>query len=66
VLEVDRLADLLGQPRRRPAPGPVADCFVPRFQVVQTVEQQQRQRRGDQQVVEIAGDTVFDPRPLLL
>ena len=66
VLEVEPLADLLAQPRGQAAPGAGADRLVPALQLVQPVRQQQRQRGGDQQVVDVAGQLLAGPRPLLV
>ena len=59
------LADLLAGERRRLAPGAVADRLVPRLQVVQGGCEQQRERRAEQQVVEVALGVVLEPLPLV-
>ena len=47
-----------------PAPGAVADRLVPGLEVVQRRRQQERQRRPDQQVVEVAVRVLLEPLPL--
>ena len=51
--------------RRRLAPGAVADRLVPGLEVVQRRAHDQRQRRADQQVVDVAGGVLLDPAPLV-
>ncbi len=60
-----RLAHPLAGGRRDLAPGAVADRLVPRLQVVQAGREQERQRRADQQVVELAVRVLLEPLPLV-
>ena len=51
---------------QRRAPGAARDRLAPRLGVVQPGRQQPRQRGGDQQVVEVAGEVLLDPLPLVV
>jgi hypothetical protein len=52
VFEVDRTAQLLAEPGRRPAPASVADSFVPGLEMVHAVRQEHGERTRDHDMVE--------------
>ncbi len=66
VLEVYRLAHLLRSARRALAPASVGYRLVPRLHLVQTTGQEVRQRRTDEEVVDVTAREVVEPGPLRL
>ena len=66
VLQVDCRGAAARSARRRRAPAPVAQRFVPRLEVVDAVRKEDRQRARDHEMVELAARVVDDPVPFLL
>src|SRR5215207_9216083 len=66
VLEVEDLADELAEPRRMAAPGALADGLVPRFEVVQTRGQEDREGGSEEEVVVVSCRLLLNPGPLVI
>ena len=65
VLEVDGLADLLAEAAQPRAPAAAGQRLGERLDVVQPGGQQEGQRGGDEQVVDVAAQLLVDPGELL-
>ena len=66
MLEVETSTDFLADPCRQPSPLAGADGLVPRLEVVDALGHEDRERAGEDEVVELAARVVDDPVPLRL